>query len=70
MKQSDKLKQYLAQSMAEIDFEHFQGKTIEEHYSHNYGMRDFDLLAYWMNYHGVFDGGEEMLTKLKILITE
>ena len=55
--------------MAEIDFQHFQGMTIEQHYNQRLNMRDFDLLAYWLDYNGVFDGGEDMLSKLKILLT-
>jgi hypothetical protein len=70
MEQSDKLKQYLANSMAEIDAINFPEKTYEEHFIKNMKLRDFELLRYWIHYNGVFDGGEEMLTKLKILITE
>jgi len=70
MTQSDKLKQYLANSMAEIDAINFPEKTYEEHFIKNMKLRDFELLRYWIHYNGVFDGGEEMLTKLKILITE
>lgn len=70
MNQSDKLKQYLADYMAEIDAINFPEKTYEQHFIKNMMLRDFELLRYWIHYNGVFDGGEEMLTKLKILITE
>ena len=68
MEQSNKLKHYLAQYMAEIDFQNFGQMTCEEHYNQKMNMRDFDLLAYWLDYNGVFDGGEDMLNKLKILL--
>jgi hypothetical protein len=68
MEQSNKLKHYLAQYMAEIDFQNFGQMTHEEHYNQKMNMRDFDLLAYWLDYNGVFDGGEDMISKLKILV--
>ena len=70
MKQSDRLKQYLADYMAEIDAINYPDKTYEQHYINNMALRDFDLLKYWLEYNGVFDGGEEMLFKLRILLTE
>ena len=67
MEQSNKLKHYLSQYMAEVDFQNFGQMTYEEHYNQKMNMRDFDLLAYWLDYNGVFDGGEDMISKLKIL---
>lgn len=70
MEQSNKLKHYLSQYMAEVDFQNFGQMTFAEHYNQKMNMRDFDLLAYWLDYNGVFDGGENMISKLKILITK
>ena len=68
MRASDKFKQYLADYMAEIDAINFPSKTYEQHYISNMELRDFELLRYWLEYNGVFDGGEDMLNKLKILL--
>lgn len=67
-KTSNKFKEYLAKYMAEIDFINFPSKTFDQHYANNMELRDFDLLKYWLEYNGVFDGGEDMLNKLKILL--
>lgn len=64
----EKFKMYLAEQMAEIDAMNFQDKTYDEHFESLMQMRDFELLAYWLKYNGVFDGGEDMLTQLKTII--
>lgn len=67
-KNSQALKEYLASEMAEIDAMNFEDKTYEEHYNGLMQWRDFDVLAYWLKYNGVFDGGEHMLNKIKMLM--
>lgn len=68
MDNSNKFKEYLAEYMAEIDAINFPSVAIEEHFSRNMALRDFDLLKHWLEYNGVFDGGEDMLVYLKMLI--
>lgn len=68
MKNVDRFKQYLADYMAEIDAVNFPDQTFEEHFEKNMALRDFELLQVWLGYNGVFDGGEDMLVKLKILV--
>lgn len=63
-----KLKQFLAKEMAEIDAsnEIENIKDYQYHYEKLLAWRDFDLLSYWLDYNGVFDGGESYLIKLNI----
>ena len=68
MKNVDRFKLYLAAYMAEIDSINFPDQTFEEHLEKNMDLRDFELLQVWLGYNGVFDGGEDMLVKLKILV--
>lgn len=67
---STNLKEFLASQMAQIDAAHLPHKSYEEHYLELMQWRDFDLLQYWLTYNGVFDGGEDMLNHLKILIAD
>lgn len=68
MENSDNFKVYLAKTMADIDAYHLPEKTFQEHYDTLIKWREFDLLRYWLIYNGVFDGGEDMLDYLKILV--
>lgn len=65
---SIKFKQFLASEMAEIDSMNLTDKSYDKHYHELIQWNDFDLLAYWLTYNGVFDGGESNLEHLKILI--
>jgi hypothetical protein len=64
----NKFKEYLAKTMADIDVQNFPEKTFQEHYDTLIKWGEFDLLKYWLVYNGVFDGGEDMLNYLKILV--
>jgi hypothetical protein len=46
----------------------FTDETYAEHYNKLMQWRDFDLFHYWLTYNGVFDGGEDMLNDIKILV--
>jgi len=61
-----KLKQFLASEMAEIDASNEIDDRGEYmyHYEKLLSWRDFDLLAYYFEYMGVFDGGESLLMNL------
>lgn len=61
-----KLKQFLAQEMAKIDCLNYvdYNSDYQYHYEKLLSWRDFDLLSYWLEYNGVFDGGEDMLNLL------
>lgn len=60
------LKQFLAKEMAIIDAQNeIEGNSdFQYHYERLLSWRDFDLLEYWIDYNGVFDGGEHMLNLL------
>jgi hypothetical protein len=67
---STNFKEFLASEMAKIDtLNNFEDKTYEEHFNDLMQLRDFDLFHYWLEYNGVFDGGEDMLNDIKILVT-
>jgi len=67
---STNFKEFLASEMAKIDtLNNFEDKTYEEHFNELMQWRDFDLFHYWLTYNGVFDGGEDMLNDIKILVT-
>jgi hypothetical protein len=55
--------------MAQIDSENLGG-SYEVHYENLSHWSDFALLGYWLTYNGVFDGGEDRLKVLKILINK
>ena len=61
---STNFKQFLASAMAEIDAMNF---TDDPNLNYNIENR-FDLFHYWLTYNGVFDGGEDMLNDIKILV--
>ncbi len=63
-----KLKQFLASSMAEIDASNSieNNSEYQFHYERLLSWRDFDLLSYWLEYNGVFDGGESLLINLNV----
>jgi hypothetical protein len=64
-------KEFLASEMAKIDvLNNFEDKTYEEHFNDLMQWRDFDLLHYWLRYNGVFDGGQDMLNDIKILVKD
>lgn len=64
---ADNIKQELANQMACADAlnELDDNATFDYHFQKLMGMRDFDLLQYWLEYNGVFDGGEDLLQYLK-----
>jgi len=66
MKKSQQLRDILISEMASIDSENLGG-TYEYNYENLERWSDFALLQYWLEYNGVFDGGEERLNTLKIL---
>lgn len=63
----EKLRHYLIDEMAKIDSQNLGG-TYEFNYENLKNWNDFSLLQYWMEYNGVFDGGESLLMNLKTLI--
>lgn len=68
---STNFKEFLASEMAKIDtLNNFEDKTYEENFNELMQWRDFDLFQYWLRYNGVFDGGEDMLNDIKILVTD
>lgn len=66
MNETQEMRYYLSNYMAEIDTAQLGG-TYEEHYKKLDTWTDFELLRYWLLYNGVFDGGESMLMELKRL---
>jgi hypothetical protein len=63
-----KLKQFLAKEMAKIDTlnEIENNCDFSYHYERLLSWRDFDLLYYWIDYNGIFDGGIDLLNNLNI----
>lgn len=67
MSQSRLFKEFLAREMAQIDCQNTP-MSFEYHYAELMKGGEFDLLAYWLSYNGVFDGGQENLQALKMLL--
>ena len=64
MKYSKELKIKLAEDLADIDAQNFLC-SYEEAFIHHLTSDPFQLLEYWLDYFGVFDGGEDLLLLLK-----
>jgi hypothetical protein len=60
MDYSIKLKKKIAHEMAEIDSNNL-GVTYQDAYEMHLCSDAFTLLGYWIEYMGVFDGGEDLL---------
>jgi hypothetical protein len=60
MNYSIELKKKIAQEMAEIDSENL-GVKYQDAYEKHLCSDSFALLQYWIEYMGIFDGGEERL---------
>lgn len=57
------LKRHLAKTMAKVDHD-CMGTDFDKAYEFHLASESFELLAYWMEYFGVFEGGEELLVWL------
>lgn len=64
MNYSFKLKKALAKTMAEVDSK-CMGVDESQAFEYHLTSDPFELLHYWIEYFGVFDGGEDMLELLK-----
>jgi hypothetical protein len=60
MDYSRELKKYLAKKMAKVD-EQCMGATFQDAYEYHLSSDPFELLYNWIEYFGVFDGGEDRL---------
>jgi hypothetical protein len=60
MNYSIELKKKLANEMAEVDSDNL-GVTYQDAYEMHLCSDSFALLQYWIEYMGVFDGGEDRL---------
>jgi len=63
MNYSIELKKKIAHEMAQVDSENL-GISYQEAFENHLCSESFDLLKYWIEYMGVFDGGEERLKLL------
>lgn len=64
MNYSRELKIKLASDLADIDAQNFLC-SYDEAFIHHLTSESFDLLQYWLDYFGVFDGGQDLLILLK-----